>query len=197
MSESLMLYVTSHVTGELLGTRDATKDIKQPSRFVIPPYCVPQSHPQEQLQENEYWAYLNASNEPVRHYSDGKWIKKVRYVKVTAYNKQTREPKEFADKSLVTSECTLLKPKTPWDEWSVDSWVTNLSDKYIAEYNQVDDTRRYQYDLIVRPLMDEAQIKRVSGTIEHLSEADELEKQAIAARLKIQTENPWPTPPTE
>lgn len=89
------------------------------------------------------------------------------------------------------------KPQTPFDEWINDAWVTNESNKYIAEYNQVDDARRAAYFQVVTPLIDEAKIKRdLIKTPEAIAEADELEQQALAARHKIQTENPWPTPPT-
>ena len=89
------------------------------------------------------------------------------------------------------------EPQTEFDEYINDSWVTNESNKYIAEYNQVDDARRVAYFQMVTPLIDEAKIKRdLIKTPEAIAEADELEQQALAARQKIQTENPWPTPPT-
>ncbi|MFN3014446.1 hypothetical protein ACK1CN_00775 [Vibrio coralliilyticus] len=92
---------------------------------------------------------------------------------------------------------TFVEPKTPFDEWINDNWVTNESNKYIAEYNQIDDVRRAAYFQVVTPLIDEAKIKRdLIKTPEAIAEADELEQQALAARQKIQTENPWPTPPT-
>lgn len=126
-----------------------------------------------------------------------KWLVELKPVEVTAYNKQTHESKVFDDASLVTDEYTLKKPLTPWDEWINDEWVTNESNKYIAEYNQVDDVRRRAYFKMVTPLIDEAKIKRdLIKTPEAIVEADELEQQALAARQKIQTENPWPTPPT-
>ncbi|MAD77563.1 MAG: hypothetical protein CML20_22815 [Rheinheimera sp.] len=89
------------------------------------------------------------------------------------------------------------KPLTVFDERIDGQWVTNESNKYIAEYNQVDDARRAAYFQVVTPLIDEAKIKRdLIKTPEAIAEADELEQQAKAARQKIQTENPWPTPPT-
>ena len=92
---------------------------------------------------------------------------------------------------------TLDKPNTSFDEWVNGAWVTNESNKYIAEYNQVDDARRAAYFQVVTPLIDEAKIKRdLIKTPEAIAEADELEQQALAARQKIQTENSWPTPPT-
>ena len=41
------------------------------------------------------------------------------------------------------------------------------------------------------PLIAEVQVKRLSG---NKAEADMSEAQALAARAKIQTEHPWPTP---
>jgi hypothetical protein len=85
------------------------------------------------------------------------------------------------------------KPLTEFDERIDGVWVTNESDKYIAEYNQVDDARRAAYLQVVTPLIDEAKIKRdLIKTAKAVTEADELERQALAARLKIQSENPWP-----
>lgn len=126
-----------------------------------------------------------------------KWLVELKPVQVTAYHKQTYELKVFDDASLVTDEYTLEKPLTQWDEWINNAWVTNESNKYIAEYNLVDDARRAAYFQMVTPLIDEAKIKRdLINTPESIAEADELEQQALAARQKIQTENPWPTPPT-
>ncbi|EMC0410420.1 hypothetical protein VBP81_004481, partial [Vibrio fluvialis] len=44
--------------------------------------------------------------------------------------------------------------------------------------------------------LDEARIKReMIKTPEAIAEADVLEQQALAARFKIQEDNPWPIPP--
>ncbi|WP_375751589.1 hypothetical protein [Vibrio sp. HN007] len=123
------------------------------------------------------------------------WIVEVKPIQVTAYHKQTREPKEFDDKSLVTDDYTIEKPETEWDEWITENWVTNENNKYIAEYNQIDDNRREAYSQMVSPLTEEAYIKRyIIATPEAIAEAEQLEQQALAAREKIQTENPWPEP---
>lgn len=88
------------------------------------------------------------------------------------------------------------KPLTIFDERINGQWVTNTSNKYIAEYNQVDDARRAAYFQTVTPLIDEAKIKRdLIKTPAAIAEAEQLEQQALAARQKIQAENPWPTPP--
>lgn len=89
------------------------------------------------------------------------------------------------------------KPLTEFDERINGAWVTNETIKYTSEYNKVDAARRNAYFQLVTPLIDEAKIKRdLIKTPEAIAEADELEQQALAARLKIQSENPWPTPPS-
>lgn len=84
------------------------------------------------------------------------------------------------------------KPKTRWDKWIDGEWVTDLSAKYIDEFNAIDNTRRSLYSQIVDPLIAEAVVKRLKG---NEAEAIELEKQGLAAREKIQLENPWPVNP--
>ena len=105
-------------------------------------------------------------------------------------------------KSEVVSELGLIKggftpdkPLTIFDERIDDKWVTNESNKYIAEYDRVDSTRRALYSQMVSPLMEEASMKQLIGTEEALLEVQELQTQALAAREKIQADNPWPTPP--
>ena len=193
MSESLRLYVTSHQTGELLGIRNAVKDIKQPERWVIPPYQTPVNLPKDSLDNNEYWAYVDLNNKPVRDYKFGTWVKQKHHIKVTAYLKSdVTKQKEFDDVSLVTIEYTLEKPSTQWDEWIVDAWVTNESNKYIAEYDQVDSARRAAYSEVSDPLYMEAWRKESKGLGD---EAAAFRQQADAAVELIQAEHPWPTPP--
>ncbi|MBU2910039.1 hypothetical protein [Vibrio splendidus] len=93
---------------------------------------------------------------------------------------------------LILDGWTLEEPKTKFDEWIDDAWVTNKSNQHIAEYNQVDNVRRSQYVQMCDPLFAEANIKRLQGFED---DARAIEAQALAARDKIQTENPWPTPP--
>ncbi|MGL4223827.1 MAG: hypothetical protein ACRCSE_01590 [Vibrio sp.] len=87
---------------------------------------------------------------------------------------------------------TAAEPATQFDDWIDDRWVTNISNQYIAEFYCVDDTRRGLYFSMVDPLVSEANIKRLQGKE---VEAGDLEKQALAAREKIQLENPWPVNP--
>ncbi|EOG7734446.1 phage tail protein [Vibrio cholerae] len=118
---------------------------------------------------------------------------KAPYVKVTAYLKSDcTKPKEFDDVTLVAEDYTLKEPATRFDEWIDDAWVTNVSAQYIAEFDQVDNLRRQLYFTMVDPLVSEANIKRLQGKE---AEAIELERQAIAAREKIQLDHPWPVNP--
>ncbi|MEZ8603638.1 hypothetical protein [Vibrio splendidus] len=122
-----------------------------------------------------------------------KWTVAHKFVEVTAYHKQTHETKDFNDSSLITDDYTKDEPATPWDEWINNAWVTNQSNKYIVDYDRLDNVRRGLYAQICDPLIAEANIKRLQGFD---VEAQAIEAQALAARAKIQTEHPWPTPPT-
>ncbi|EHU0382550.1 phage tail protein [Vibrio cholerae] len=124
---------------------------------------------------------------------NGELVIKAPYVKVTAYLKSDcTKQKEFDDVTLVTDDYTLKKPATQFDEWIDDDWVTNISNQYIDEFDQVDNLRRGLYFAMVDPLVSEANIKRLQGKE---AEAIELERQAIAAREKIQLDHPWPVNP--
>ena len=115
-----------------------------------------------------------------------KWLVKLNLVEVTAYHKQKHDSKVFDDASLVTGEYTLEKPSTQWDEWIVDAWVTNQSNKYIAEYDQVDSARRAAYREVSDPLYMEAWRKESKGLVD---EAAAFRQQADAVVELIQTEN--------
>ncbi|HGF7533675.1 TPA: phage tail protein [Vibrio cholerae] len=138
-------------------------------------------------------AALAKINGQVVEIVNGELVIKASYVKITAYLKSDcTKQKEFDDVTLVTADYTLKEPATRFDEWIDDAWVTNISNQYIAEFDQVDNLRRHLYFTMVDPLVSEANIKRLQ---EKEAEAIELERQAIAAREKIQLENPWPVNP--
>lgn len=122
-----------------------------------------------------------------------KWLVELKPVAVTAYHKQTYEAKVFNDASLVKDEYTLEKPSTKFDEWINNTWVTNLSKKYIHDYDQIDNVRRNRYSQICDPLVAEANIKRLQG---NEAEAQELEAQALAAWQEIHDDHPWPDNPS-
>ncbi|HBN6942048.1 TPA: hypothetical protein L3323_001301 [Vibrio cholerae] len=94
----------------------------------------------------------------------------------------------------IKEDFTDKKPNSRWDKWIDGEWVTDLSAQYIDEFNVIDNIRRSLYVQVVDPLIAEAVIKRLKG---NEAEALELEKQGLAAREKIQLENPWPVNPNE
>lgn len=141
MSNSLVLYITSHVSGALLGVRKAVTDVKNPERFVIPPYQTPARVPGDNLESNFYWAYLNDDGQPARDHKLGKWVKKEKQVKVIAYHKQTQVLKEFDDKSLVTDEYTVKEPPTPYHGFSSGDWVPNQPKAVEAKHSEINHWR--------------------------------------------------------
>ncbi|KPU82617.1 hypothetical protein JI57_03920 [Psychromonas sp. PRT-SC03] len=97
--------------------------------------------------------------------------------------------KRVEEIGTVESGFTLDMPNTIYDKWKNEGWVTNQSNQYIGNFNDVDSTRRSLYSQGCDPLMFEASMKRLQNKE---NEASELETQALAARAKIETENPWP-----
>ncbi|PMM60635.1 hypothetical protein [Vibrio lentus] len=121
------------------------------------------------------------------------WIVELKPVETTAYHKQTREPKQFDDVSLISDDYTEDKPLTEFDEWNGTAWITNQSNKHIAEYNQVDSARRTAYREVSDPLYMEALRKESRGLTD---EAAEYRAQADAAVELIKLNLPWPAPLT-
>ncbi len=110
----------------------------------------------------------------------------------TIWNCEDGSTKEIDEQELIPDGWTDKERKTAFDRWMDGEWVTDLSAKYIAEFDQVDNLRRHLYFTMVDPLVSEANIKRMQGKE---AEAIELERQAIAAREKIQIDHPWPVNP--
>ncbi|NOI32312.1 hypothetical protein [Vibrio coralliilyticus] len=74
------------------------------------------------------------------------------------------------------------------------SWrLKTAQDVYQEQYKTVDDKRQSEYTQRVRPHLEEADIKKHMGQQDEYSRLMDL---AVQEREKIQTENPWPTPPT-
>ncbi|EML0121258.1 phage tail protein [Vibrio cholerae] len=110
----------------------------------------------------------------------------------TIWNCEDGSTKEIDEQELIPEGWTDKERKTAFDRWMDGEWVTDISAKYIDEFNQVDNLRRSLYFAMVDPLVSEANIKRLQGKE---AEAIELERQAIAAREKIQLDHPWPVNP--
>lgn len=151
--------------------------------YILPQFSTWVANPD--LDEETEQAKFDVKNQ--------KWLVELKPVEITAYNKQTRESKVFDDASLVTDEYTLEKPLSQWDEWIDDSWITNLSNKYIQDYAQVDATRSALYTQLTDPLESELARKQRQGrtdAVQVLSDRiNELE-------AKIKAENPYPEAPT-
>tara|TARA_R110001583_G_scaffold15059_2_gene62455 strand:+ start:19364 stop:19897 length:534 start_codon:yes stop_codon:yes gene_type:complete len=85
---------------------------------------------------------------------------------------------------------TFNKPTTEFDTWYEGVWVTDEQAIFEAKIINIDNVRRSFYSSMSDPLISEATIERLQG---NENKAIELENQAIAAREKIRSENPWPT----
>ncbi|HGV9304617.1 TPA: hypothetical protein ACNOH7_000481 [Vibrio fluvialis] len=171
--------------------------IKSEKLAVKMGFTTSQPLPAVELAENEYFAMLD-SNGKVQYWPDDTactWQVKTRFKKVTAYSKETKEPKQFDDKTLVTHEYTLIQPPQQYVTWieELGDWEFDTQAKYEAEVQQVNHARESLYVQMVDRLNNEAKmIRRVEGDE---AKAAEYEAQADAAYLKIRADNPWPTPP--
>lgn len=107
----------SDVTGEYITSKKLLQKVG---------HTTSQPLPEVELAENEYFAMLDNDGN-VSYWPDDNdcgWQVKARFEKVTAYNKQTQEPKEFDDKSLVTDDYTMKSPPSPYHTLSdqLDDW---------------------------------------------------------------------------
>ncbi|MCY9802698.1 hypothetical protein OTK51_04550 [Vibrio scophthalmi] len=103
------------------------------------------------------------------------------------------QSKQVSDLGDIEDGWTLLKPTTEFDEWIDGLWVTNLSNQYIFNYNQVDDARRRVYITVINPLELEAQRKERQG---ETAIAEDYYRQADAAKVEMEKAHPWPVQPT-
>ena len=121
---------------------------------------------------------------------DGQWKQIEDHRDKTIYNCRDCTQSEVVEKiGSIKQGFTHDEPSTFYDEWINQAWVTNLRNKYIADFNDVDETRRGLYSYACDPLIAEANIKRLQG---HDQEALDMETQALAARARIQVDHPWP-----
>ena len=108
-------------------------------------FTTSQQLPEIDLAENEYFAMLDADGK-VQYWPDDTgctWQVKTRFEKVTAYSKETQKPKDFADKTLVTDDYTILESTSEFDEWNGVAWVKNLDLAFNAEMNALNE-KHYQ-----------------------------------------------------
>ena len=121
---------------------------------------------------------------------DGQWKQIDDNRDKTIYNCEDCTQSEVEEKlGSIKEGFTLNEPLTLYDEWIENQWVTNQSNKHIADFNQIDETRRGLYSRACDPLIAEANIKRLQGDEQA---ALDMEAQALAARVVIQNDHPWP-----
>ncbi|HAS3559448.1 TPA: phage tail protein [Vibrio cholerae] len=147
-----------------------------------------------EITAEQYRAALTAKlNGQVVEVLNGELVIKKPYVKVTAYLKSDcTKQKEFDDKTLVTDDYTLDIPKTHFDEWIDEAWVTNLQSQHQAQVQQVNEIRAYLYLDVDRLRAEATSILEIDGDA---VKAEHYRMQANALYLKIRDENPWPIPP--
>ncbi|MDW6017637.1 hypothetical protein SBW85_07580 [Vibrio plantisponsor] len=91
--------------------------------------------PEIELDENEYFAMLDADGK-VQYWPDDTecyWQIKTRFEKVTAYSKETKESKQFDDKTLVTDDYTLKQPASSYHTWNAEQGDWELTATAAAE----------------------------------------------------------------
>lgn len=121
---------------------------------------------------------------------DGKWQQIEDHRDKIIYNCSDCTQLEVVEKlGAIKEGFTHHEPSTSNDEWINNAWVTNKSNQHITDVNLVDDARRSLYARVCDPLIAEASIKRLMG---YEQEAVDIETQALAARDRIQVDNPWP-----
>ncbi|AIW21142.1 hypothetical protein F0267_13985 [Vibrio coralliilyticus] len=118
------------------------------------------------------------------------WYIEDKPIEVIAYLKtDSSKTRAFTDKSVVTDDYTLVEPTTLFDEWINNVWVTNLSNKYIHDYAQVDATRSALYTQLTDPLESELARKQRQGKTD---EVQMLSERINELEAKIKAENPYP-----
>ncbi|MBB1312511.1 hypothetical protein [Aliivibrio sp. SR45-2] len=121
---------------------------------------------------------------------EGQWQQIEDHRDKTIYNcEDCTQSKVMQKLGNIKDGFTYDEPSTPYDEWIDNQWVTNQSNQHIADFNQIDETRRGLYGRVCDPLIAEANIKRLQGDEQA---ALEMEAQALAARIEIQSQHPWP-----
>ncbi|MEI8594043.1 hypothetical protein [Photobacterium sp. Hal280] len=189
----MIVYAYSSADGRYIQKTNAQPDLLHPGEFLIPGYHSPQSMPEFELSEGEYFAYLDENGTAPRRYQDGHWTVQKEKQPTTAWLKlDCTQSKQFDDVSEVTNDYTSDKPATRWDIWTESGWQTDEQAKFESEVQEINGIRRQQYAQIVDPLMNEARMQRMLGDDVG---ADKNEQQAQEWYLKIKQDNPWPPAP--
>lgn len=79
----------------------------------------------------------NKETEQLKYQPDSDiFLVEPKQVEVTAYHKQTKQPKQFDDKSLVTVEYTILKPLAN-SEWNSSEWEKKIELARNAKHDEI------------------------------------------------------------
>lgn len=109
----MLRHYISSVSGEYIKSQKLAQKVG---------FTTSQPLPEIELAENEYFAMLDADGK-VQYWPDNTectWQVKTRFEKVTAYSIDTKEPKQFDDKTLVTDDYTLKQPPTSYHTWNAE-----------------------------------------------------------------------------
>ncbi|WP_253817459.1 hypothetical protein [Vibrio coralliilyticus] len=122
---------------------------------------------------------------------DSEYIKDHR--DVTIYDESDSTKSEIVSElGPIKEGFTTDKPLTEFDERIEGAWVTNLSNKYIHDYAQVDTTRSALYAQLTDPLESELARKQRQGKTD---EVQVLSDRINELEAKIKAENPYPETP--
>lgn len=153
------------------------------------PYCI-NTYPQELPESYSLIKPPKANEGFVIQLIDDEWQQVEDHRGQLIYNCNNCIQLEVVEKlGSIKEGFTLNEPLTLYDEWINNQWVTNQSNQHIADFNDVDEMRRGLYSRACDPLIAEANIKRLQGDEQA---ALEMEAQAMAARMVIQNDHPWP-----
>lgn len=94
--------------------------------------------------EKQYYSFRDQEdNVPYWPDDSCEWIVKDKQIKVTAYSKENKQPKEFDDKSLVTEGYTTIEP-LPDSTWQNNVWVVQLDLALQSKRDQISAWRSQQ-----------------------------------------------------
>ncbi|MDW6016777.1 DUF4376 domain-containing protein [Vibrio plantisponsor] len=121
-------------------------------------FSTTQALPDIELAENEYLAMLDENGKvnmwPDKEENGCTWQVKTYFEKVTAYSKETKEPKQFDDKTLVTDDYTLTQPQHQYVTWSAElaDWQNDIEKRRIAKNAEIKiwrDSQENASDLVI------------------------------------------------
>lgn len=159
----MKIYHFHPVTKELLHHGQADPDPLEPGRWLVPAHATELSPP-------------NAGDNQIAVFNGGDWELQPDHRGITYWLDHETSWRTTKIGDTPPSGASVERPAQP---------APTSKEKVDA----VDAARQALYRKEVDPLINESNIKRAMGENE---QADSLMQQAIAKRLDIQSENPWP-----